>query len=510
MFSLPLMLLVVAPAADPPKPKWPIGKETTYVTGPLDKEGYVDYEAALNERLVKGVTPETNANVLIWKAIGPRPEGARMHPDYFKTLGIEEPPESGDYFVGYADFLKTRFKVNNEEVGKILDDDMEVRKRPWAAKDHPRMSAWLAANEKPLAVAVEATRRPEYFNPLIGPRFESRKGSLIGALLPSLFKCREFAIALATRAMLRISEGKFDDAWQDLLACHRLGRLVSRGGTLIESLVGLAIDAITSQVDLAYLQHAPLTARQIQDRLTELRRLPPLALAADKIDLGERFEVLQTVQDTRRYGLDLLEGLAGTTSDKKQNPIAAMGRGAASIALGTADWEPALRNANKWSDQVVAAMRTEDRSVREKKLAQLREDLTALGAKASQSGLSAENVGNIVISLLMPGFDKMQTGQDRYEQTRQNLFIAFALAAHRADTGRYPESLAELAPKYLDAVPGDLFSGKPLIYKPSDNGYLLYSVGPNSKDDGGRNVNDDPPGDDLVVRMPLPPLKIKK
>ena len=51
---------------------------------------------------------------------------------------------------------------------------------------------------------------------------------------------------------------------------------------------------------------------------------------------------------------------------------------------------------------------------------------------------------------------------------------------------------------------------KPLIYKPEANGYLLYSVGANGKDDGGRSFGDDPPGDDLVVRMPVPEQKVKK
>ncbi len=53
-----------------PAPKLPIGKDTTYATGPLDKYGYIDYEAALNERLSKGIKPEQNANVLLWKAFG--------------------------------------------------------------------------------------------------------------------------------------------------------------------------------------------------------------------------------------------------------------------------------------------------------------------------------------------------------------------------------------------------------------------------------------------------------
>ena len=47
--------------------------------------------------------------------------------------------------------------------------------------------------------------------------------------------------------------------------------------------------------------------------------------------------------------------------------------------------------------------------------------------------------------------------------------------------GRYPAKLEDLAPAYLAAVPGDLFSGKPLVYKPAEKGYLFYSFGVNGK-----------------------------
>ena len=39
---------------------------------------------------------------------------------------------------------------------------------------------------------------------------------------------------------------------------------------------------------------------------------------------------------------------------------------------------------------------------------------------------------------------------------------------------------------------------------------MFYSVGVNGKDDGGRKIDDDPPGDDLPVSMPLPALKPKQ
>ena len=90
MLTITTSVLLFIAAADEKKdapltPPIPIGKDTTYVTGPIDKDGYIDYEAALNERLGKGITAETNCNALLFKAIGPRPEGGRLADPVLQT-----------------------------------------------------------------------------------------------------------------------------------------------------------------------------------------------------------------------------------------------------------------------------------------------------------------------------------------------------------------------------------------------------------------------------------------
>jgi hypothetical protein len=97
----------------------------------------------------------------------------------------------------------------------------------------------------------------------------------------------------------------------------------------------------------------------------------------------------------------------------------------------------------------------------------------------------------------------VQSATDRAHQTEDNLSVAIALARYQRAHKRYPKNLEALAPKYLAQIPQDIFSGKALIYHPTNNGYLLYSVGINGKDEGGRGYDDKPPGDDLSVRMPL-------
>ena len=58
--------------------------------------------------------------------------------------------------------------------------------------------------------------------------------------------------------------------------------------------------------------------------------------------------------------------------------------------------------------------------------------------------------------------------------------IAFALLSHKENNGAYPKSLDALKCPHIDP-----FSGAPYIYHPEGDGFVLYSVGYDAKDDGG-------------------------
>jgi len=54
------------------------------------------------------------------------------------------------------------------------------------------------------------------------------------------------------------------------------------------------------------------------------------------------------------------------------------------------------------------------------------------------------------------------------------------------ENGRLPESLDELMGKgYLLKMPMDSYSDKPLVYRKTTDGFMLYGVGSNLTDDGG-------------------------
>jgi len=63
-----------------------------------------------------------------------------------------------------------------------------------------------------------------------------------------------------------------------------------------------------------------------------------------------------------------------------------------------------------------------------------------------------------------------------------------ACRLYKSKNGSYPVSLEELVPGFLPEVPIDPFTGEPLVYRREGQGFIVYSLGSNEKDDGGRST----------------------
>jgi hypothetical protein len=235
-----------------------------------------------------------------------------------------------------------------------------------------------------------------------------------------------------------------------------------------------------------------------------------MSSVADKIDLTERYVSLQIMLSIARYGPQYMDTASGrgNGTPPKNNQFSTK------LFTRSTDYDFAFRNVNRWYDRCVAALRLADRKERVQEMARIDTELKGTKAKMGPAWHikkeltgpreRGEMLGNMVILLLLPAFDKVANATDRIDQSQRNLHLAFALAAYQRDNGRYPDRLDELAPKCIDKIPDDLFSGKPLIYRLQDKGYLLYSVGQNGIDDGGLGYDDQPRGDDLAIAMPVP------
>jgi hypothetical protein len=75
---------------------------------------------------------------------------------------------------------------------------------------------------------------------------------------------------------------------------------------------------------------------------------------------------------------------------------------------------------------------------------------------------------------------------ERWRALSRLLMTDLAIQSFQREHDSNPRELGELVPRYLEAMPIDPFSGQPLVYRLTEDGFVLYSVGKDGKDDGGR------------------------
>lgn len=503
-----------------------VSEETTYITEPLREDGSVDYVAALNRHFSQGVTPENNAAVLFWKAMGPEEILPGYRDKYFRMLGIPSLPEKGDYFVDLDVYIAQRQTAEPSDPKPTAgtedntSDQLDLAiKRPWSEEEFPVLAEWLAANEKPLGLVVEASKRPRRYDPLCC----GQNAALIAVLFPANEHYRHLAPVLSARAMLRVDQGKLEEAWEDLLTCHRLARLAGQGPTWIGALVAYSAEVTACAGDQALLQHAHLTATQVAKMREDLNRLPAMPKTVDKLDVGERFTYLDMVSDCSRQGVATLAGYAEWMEPEELGDVIdwliyyRAGR--------TKDWDLALRTGNLWFDRMAAAYRKPSRAEQREALSKIDDDFRRLkeiaGDAESLKKLPfanrrqalSERFSQVLLTIFLLETMIFTHPEDRWTMRFELDKLGFALASYRADHGRYPARLADLVPGHVAEVPKDIFNDADLHYRLEGNGYLLYSVGVNGKDDAAKGYDDsqnDQDWDDLAVRVPAPAMEDEK
>ncbi len=524
---------LVEPGIVPPRPMGPrfpidVSEQTTRLLGPLRADGSVDYVAALNARHSQGVTPENNAAVLLWRAMGPGELAEEDRDRFFRLLGIAPLPDDGPYYVSLGEYLTSRGAegdgtAESDGVADPWEKYQDALQRPWTKAEFPALAGWLEANDQPLRLIVEATQRPRYYSPLV--ETESVPFPMVAATTtPTAPLLPKAANLLCARAMLGLGEGQLDEAAEDLLVCHRLARLVGQGPTLIHALRAMRISSMACVGDRVFAHCGALTPRQARRLRTALRELPPMPRIAEKIERSERYMALDIVRVTAVGGpramFDWTRWISFLNDDEDavnpdHKPSAFPGTW---VYNESVDFNEVLAEVNFWYDRVVAACSYRTRPQRTRAAAglhsncalmsqladwQLKDDpsyVMSLSYGVFPPETTADDVTHFMFGLVTPAFQVLMAEEDRATMRLQLAELAYALTEYRGMRGRYPKRLDDLSPRFVEEVPEDLFTEKELRYESTADGYLLYSLGPNGIDDGGCNdCEGDPEADDLAI-----------
>ena len=524
-----LLLVVTRDVLDKsarPEVPFTISKSTTYITAPLGPDGFPDYLAFVNERYGKGVTPENNAAVLAWRAVGPKEVKEPLRPEFFRLLGTEPLPADGKYFVAWPDYTKELVeKELSDRSAKRTTYNQRAREQelmaqfqraaiaPWSAASLPAVAQWLKQNDAPLALLVAASKRPRYFSPLVA----ADEPRLLGANnVLAYYQIRGSADTLCRRAMLRLKEGKTADARDDLLAACRLARLLAQQPSDRQWLNARTLDRYAATGLLALFHFGPKNIEDARSLDRQVQQMADLPDPAKFFDVETRLLYLDFFVTTVRQAQRTRNPLDVLVSRALVDPVLTDWDGAMALGNARCDRIDQLAKESDWARQAKAARSIEDDWAL---LGKDKGDRPRLGqVLRSPRGAYGRFYSEKLLSMVFPLLPHILRLRNQNTTRLQLLRLASTINVYRAEHGAYPKTLTDLTPKYLATLPVDFYHGNPFRYRAQGDGYILYSVGPNGKDDGGRTGGKCPaqparqePWDDVGItvpptRAPLNPL----
>ncbi len=283
-----------------------------------------------------------------------------------------------------------------------------------------------------------------------------------------------FAIetALSLHASASLAEQHPEIAFEDVMAGLKFSRGFSDApdAVLIETLVGAALLQQSLQPIWEGLQHHAWS----DDQLAKIQQ------EITKTDLF--YSLDRTFHTERAMCLDLLEHLPSRTiaSDMREQwiwrsmPHGWIQQNKISYCVLSAPYF-----------QIVSACGTRDFLPRLSNIGKYPKGFDRFTAPYT-----------VFASRLLKGMSRLPENIAPYQAFRTLAETACALERYRLAHGNYPGSLPELVPTYLDKVPLDIINGQPLTYRRTDSGkFILYSVGLDGKDDGGKPATSDSEGD---------------
>lgn len=123
-------------------------------------------------------------------------------------------------------------------------------------------------------------------------------------------------------------------------------------------------------------------------------------------------------------------------------------------------------------------------------------------------GEAPEGIDNPFVRLLLPASEKVAQAALRSMARLRALAAGIACERFRQANGRWPKELAETPKAILAEIPRDPYVDEPLKYKVLPDGIVVYSVGEDRVDDGGKLTYTTPkPGEDVGARLWSPEFR---
>jgi hypothetical protein len=316
---------------------------------------------------------------------------------------------------------------------------------------------------------------------------------LLSVVLPHLSTLRYLFMVGLWRSRMRIEKGATTQALDDCIAVVRAGSHWQGWGTIVEQLVGLAISRAGYEEILCIAATEDISAADLKRLQQQLTQIYPKGYPLMDIE-GERLVFHDVIQHTFTDGgpggghlipqrLSSLFELTGGGFD-----------GMDGLVFGTAIGMIHARR----DDTIAKFNEIFDKQIENAKLTPYERE--AGRDLYDEEELEEELYGGskyryALIRIFMPALGRASRIAYRGRSLHEATVTILAIKRYRQEKGQHPMGLNDLVDAgYIEQLPMDPYSDKPLVYNRIGDDFTLYSLGENYADDGGKVIIK---GDDL-------------
>ncbi len=374
------------------------------------------------------------------------------------------PEDAMEIMEGYDQLLFTTLKPLR--ASDVPWQDVPQRWHDWSDETRQQVAELLAENQDVVREIRQLSERGGPVYPL-----DFSKGLAMD--LPHLAPMRECARLLRADAIIKAMEGNKTEAFEDVIAGMKLGEALKQEPVLISQFVRIAMNGILSSGLQVSLEGADLSPEQTRRLMMQIARGRDRRAFADslagELHMGlQIFSGLREPNPAKRDAFDLAFYLGAGAPDTIDELIRDFYRsplGRPWLNMDEAAYADLIGRLCSAAEQPYYEAAPE--------MNQIEMDFSSLAPT------------RVLSDRLIPGLMRAYESQARHEAILDLMQMGILVEQHHARTGSYPESLDAIAPEFGGSLPVDPFTGNPYLYQPSDDGFLLYSIGQNLIDDGG-------------------------
>jgi len=359
----------------------------------------------------------------------------------------------------------------NDIRGELTDVELEYI-GPWIRQNEPAWQEFLAGSAKSYCY------RPYTNDP------NTKNKSVFSIPTAPLSPLRKLVRMIAWRSRIDREQGGLQQSIEDSLAIARAAGHWQGKGTLVEQLVGIAISGPGHAEILSLLANQKISANQLQRLQEQLSQIYPGGYPLINME-GERLAFMDIVQrsftDGGPGGGHLIPGSWNEYMDSTPHDPDVEEKLLFMPLYTAVSMVHARRDATVAKANEIYALQS--------KLARMTPYQRHVSNLKTADEIMYETWRNyrfFLVGVFMPASGRISEIVYRGKTHHEASVAILALQRWRLEKDQYPASLKELVTAgFLNKLPMDPWSDKPLVYKKTDDDFILYSVGYNFTDDGG-------------------------